>query len=77
MTLEENIADYFELNGMQWKLKGGELIFPTPADVTKVLDKAASVLYDGKSGDQIEVAGLLILKTEEGFDVYIRAGDYK
>jgi len=71
------ISSYFEEAGYVWKLKDGKEIFPSSNDIEKVLDKAASVLYDEEVGSNVRVGSLLIEKTETGFDVYILAGSYQ
>lgn len=77
MALEDEIADYFAAQGFQWKLKTGQMITPDADDVIKVLDKAAATLYDGSTGDLLVVGRLLIIKQDNGFDVYVLAGTYK
>lgn len=76
-NLNDMISSYFEEAGYVWKLKGGDEILPSPTDIQKVLDKAASVLYSEDTGSNVRVGSLLVEKTETGFDVYILAGSYQ
>lgn len=79
MALEEDIANFFALNGYTWNIKGNEgveSIAPDEEDVRKVLDEAARRLYDGKNGDLILIGRLCVIKQQSGFDVYVLAGSY-
>lgn len=79
MNLEETIAAWFGDRDYTWRLNDGREIQPSPEDVRKALDKAASILYDGRPGDTIEIAGisLLVVKTDTGFRAYALAGTYR
>lgn len=62
--------------GKTWNI-GGKHVVPEEEDVTKVLDIAASKLYDGGAGDKLEVGGLIVERTSLGYDVYAYLGSYK
>ena len=80
MALEDELSDYFSAQGWQWtvKTKTGESIKidPTSDDMLKVLDEAASRLYDGKEGDLVLIGRLCVIKQTAGYDVYVLAGSY-
>src|SRR3954462_8914068 len=69
--LEEKIADILFEDEHIWRLTNGYELRPEAKDVRKVLDTAAGMLYDGKGGYQVIIAGLLIYKTKTGYDVYV------
>lgn len=71
---EEIVSKFLRDRSHVWRLDNGKEIYPTQDDVSKALDKAREVLYTGKPGDLLIVAGLLIHKTETGYDVYVLAG---
>lgn len=75
--LEERIASMLKAVGIKWNLAGGKRIQPTEEDVEKALDEAARVLYNGKPGDRLDVAGLIIEKRPNGHDVYVYVGTYQ
>lgn len=62
--------------GRQWKI-GDKMTQPTETDIVQVLDKAATYLYDEKVGSTFTVGGLLIEKTIDGYEAYVRVGSYK
>ena len=72
----ELVNEVFERIGHEWKI-GNSYAVPTEDDVEKVLDMAASKLYDAAEGTRLEVGGLIIEKRPSGFDVFIYTGNYK
>lgn len=72
----ELISDVLSKIGHMWKLNTG-YIQPDEDDVRKLLDEAATKLYDGEPGDRLEAGGLIIEKDRDGYDVYVYVGRYK
>lgn len=71
------LIDYvFTFTGRTWKI-GGKDMEPTEDDIRKALDRAAELLYRMSVGDSLTVAGLHIVKTYDGHDVYVHVGEYK
>jgi len=74
--IEQKISDYLNQENVGWKLDNGKEIDPLPKDVKSFLDKAVADLYDGSTGDLVVGAGLIVYKTQTGYDIYVIAGTY-
>lgn len=68
------IAGYFKYNNWSWKLTQDRVV-PTEEDVTKVIDKATSMLYSEAVGTQLSVGRLIIRKEDKTMDVYMFVGE--
>ena len=68
------IVEQFERIGHTWTV-GGKTVQPTQDDVQKVLDEAVKMLYTRPIGQQLEVGGLIVEKTEHGHDVFVYLGN--
>lgn len=75
--IEEKVSKLLEQCEISWNLDNGKTINPTSDDVRRTLDKATAMLYDGKQGDSVMIAGMLIYKTESGYEVFVSAGEIK
>ncbi len=69
------VVETFKLTGQTWLLDTG-FIFPDEQDVQTLLDAAVDNLYDGVPGDRLEAGGLIVEKTEQSYDVFVRVGNY-
>ena len=74
--ISEIVSEIFQRIGHQWKLDTG-FTDPSEDDVEKILDTAVVKLYDGATGDRLEVGGLIIEKATRGYDVYVYVGNYQ
>ena len=71
------LIDYvFTFTGRTWKIDGKDTE-PSDEDIRKALDKAAELLYRMSVGDSITVAGLHVVTSPSGHDVYVHVGEYK
>ena len=68
------VSEVFARIGHLWKVEGGWII-PGEEDVAEVLTEATKVLYDGDTGDRLEVGGIIIEKVSDGHDVYVFVGN--
>lgn len=76
-SIEDIISGVFDKTGRQWKVVNPEgHIDPSPADVKGVLDNAAKALYSESVGTTYNRGGLIVEKTNLGFDVYVHVGKY-
>ena len=73
--LEELVAEILERIGHSWKTDNG-YIAPDYEDVRRVLDKAAAALYNEGVGTRFETGGIIVEKTNSGFDVFVYVGPY-
>lgn len=74
--IEMMVVDTFDKIGHRWNTDNGK-IRVSDEDVKKVLDHAATVLYDGDVGDKLSVGGLIIEKRPKGYAVYVYLGNYQ
>ena len=72
--IEEEIESYLQDKNVVWKIKGGQEIDPTQKDIRTAIDRAKESLYNDGVGSLVTFAGLLVYKTENGYDVYVLAG---
>lgn len=74
----DELETYFLMHEHTWKFKEG-LKVPVPGDLKAVVDKAAQMLYDTDSaeGSILEVGGLVIMRTRDGYDVFAYFGSGK
>lgn len=74
--LERHIAEVLADTGRLWKLDSG-FITPTEEIVERALDEAAKALYNEPVGTRLTVGGMIIERTNSGFEVYVMLGSYK
>jgi len=67
---------HFASQGWTWSLKGRGHVIPTQEDFRKTLDAAVTALYaeGDEGGNTVQTGRLIIIKNDEGFDVYVMAG---
>ena len=77
MNLITDLVNHiFVETGRRWKI-GGAMLTPTEKDIEQALDAAAKMLYDEEVGSSLSVGGLIIEKTDNGFDAYVHVGEFR
>lgn len=74
--LEAELSKHLKDKDITWHLKEGGHVSPSETDVLDALDEAARVLYALEGQHELEVGGLIIQQTTDGFDVFAYFGSY-
>lgn len=64
----------FWLTGHKWKING-DLVAPTNEEIYQTLKQMRQRLADEKAGATMELGGIIMMKSNTGYETYVKLGE--